>query len=370
MNTINDFDAQLYKAAETAINDVLKVQPEEKVLIITNPNPDVSEISQALYQATLAAKGQPSLIYQEVKGQLDFSDPSVVGAIKSGPDVLISMSHSKLGKDAEAIANPYDLDGKPIPNTFHYLMQSKQTRSFWSPSVTKDMFAKMVAVDYARMKSEAAWVKDIFDRSVEIKTSAPGGTNITFSTSTRKGMCDDGDFSNPGDGGNLPAGETFISPEVGTSSGTIVFDGSISSHNGVIIIDEPIKVEYVNGFISEISGGKEADELKETIRLGEENAHLFEKEGKLGKGQGAFYAKNARSLGELGIGLNPAAVITGNMLGDEKVYETCHFAIGTNYDDDADALIHLDGLVWNPTVIAVMADGTEEVITKDGKLMM
>ena len=60
--------------------------------------------------------------------------------------------------------------------------------------------------------------------------------------------------------------------------------------------------------------------------------------------------KNARNIGELGIGLNPAASINGNMLEDEKAFHTCHFAIGQNYDNDAPSLIHLDGVVRNPTI--------------------
>jgi leucyl aminopeptidase (aminopeptidase T) len=370
MKTKSQFDEELYRAAETAIQDVLKVKPGERVLIVTNPDEDVSEISQALYRAATAADARPTLLYQPVKSQLDFAEPEVIGAIKSAPDVIISMSANKIGKDEEAIAHPYIVEGKSIPNTFHYLMETKKTRSFWSPSVTREMFASMVPVDYDRMKSEAAWVKDIFDRAREIRVTAPAGTDVRFSVEGRKGMLDDGDFSRPGDGGNLPAGESFVSPVVGTTEGLIVYDGSISSHDGIIIIDEPIRVTYKNGFITEIAGGEEADRLKETIRLGEENAHTFEKEGKLAPGQGASYAKNARSLGELGIGLNPAAVITGNMLGDEKVYKTCHFAIGSNYDDDAEALIHLDGLVKDPTVVAVMKDGSEEYITRDGVLAL
>jgi len=370
MKTKSQIDDQLYRAAETAVQDVLKVKPGERVLIVTNPEEDVSEISQALYRAAVEAQARPTLMYQPVKSQLDFAEPEVIGAIKSAPEVLISMSANKIGKDEEAIAHPYMVDGKPIPNTFHYLMETKKTRSFWSPSVTREMFASMVPVDYVRMKREAAWVKDIFDRAVEIRVTAPAGTDVRFSVAGRKGMVDDGDFSRPGEGGNLPAGETFVSPVVGTTEGLIVFDGSISSHDGIIIIEEPIRVTYQNGFITDITGGEEAERLKETIRLGEENAHTFEKEGKLGPGQGASYAKNARSLGELGIGLNPAAVITGNMLGDEKVYKTCHFAIGSNYDDDAEALIHLDGLVMDPTVVAVMEDGSEEYVARQGVLTL
>jgi len=75
--------------------------------------------------------------------------------------------------------------------------------------------------------------------------------------------------------------------------------------------------------------------------------------GKLPRGSGEIYAKNARNIGELGIGLNPRATISGNMLEDEKAFSTCHFAVGHNYDEDAPALIHLDGLVKNPTITAL-----------------
>ena len=79
-------------------------------------------------------------------------------------------------------------------------------------------------------------------------------------------------------------------------------------------------------------------------------------------------ARNAKSLGELGIGLNPAATVVGNMLEDEKAFRTCHFAIGANYDEDAPALIHLDGLVSRPTIVAVAPDGRETVIEEEGEL--
>ncbi len=370
MKRENQIDPELFKAAQIAINDSLKVRRDEKVLIITNPEEDVSEISQALYRASNLAGAKTVLVYQDVKNQLSFAEDCVIGAIGAEPDVLISMSHEKLGKDQKAIANPHEWKGKKINNTFHYLMTSGKTRAFWSPSTTRDIFIEMVPVDYDRMKREALWVKDIFDRSESVRVTAPGGTDITFSIKDRLGKLDDGDFSAPGAGGNLPAGETFVSPVVGSSNGLIVFDGSISSHDGIIIIDEPIRVEYRNGFAGAVTGGKEAKELLKTITLAEENALQFEKDGKLPAGSGAGYAKNARSLGELGIGLNPKAVITGNMLGDEKVYETCHFAIGSNYDDDADALIHLDGLVLKPTITVITETGDEMIITREGKLCM
>jgi leucyl aminopeptidase (aminopeptidase T) len=58
------------------------------------------------------------------------------------------------------------------------------------------------------------------------------------------------------------------------------------------------------------------------------------------------------------------------MLEDEKAFRTCHFAIGHNYDEDAPALIHLDGLVSEPTIVVVSAKGKETVIEKDGELLV
>jgi leucyl aminopeptidase (aminopeptidase T) len=91
--------------------------------------------------------------------------------------------------------------------------------------------------------------------------------------------------------------------------------------------------------------------------------------GKLPAGSGRPYAKNARNIGELGIGLNPKARVSGNMLEDEKAFRTCHFAVGHNYDEDAPALIHLDGLVGGPTIQAIMADGTKVAIEEEGELL-
>jgi leucyl aminopeptidase (aminopeptidase T) len=160
-----------------------------------------------------------------------------------------------------------------------------------------------------------------------------------------------------------------VSPVVGSAEGRIVFDGSICSRQGEILIKTPITAHVHKGFVERLEGGEEAEELLATICEGEKSALAFEQEDKLPKGSGALYARNARNIGELGIGLNPNAQITGNMLEDEKVYHTCHFAIGSNYDEDAPALIHLDGLVSNPTITAMFPSGKPQEIMNAGDLV-
>jgi leucyl aminopeptidase (aminopeptidase T) len=369
VNQIQDW-AGLREAARIAIEVSLKVQEGEQVLIISNPRPDAAAISGALYDAVIDARGRPTLIFQPVKAQIEFAEPAVIAAFGAKPGVVISLSDEKLGKDQQGIASPYIFNTAQYDHIFHLqLYGEKSCRSFWSPATTVESFIRTVPIDYAELRRRCASVKAALDRAVSVHVTAPGGTDITLGLRGREAKSDDGNFSLPGSGGNLPAGETFISPENGTARGRICFDGSISLNEGDVIIQRPIECTVEGGFISGIRGGPAAESLLWTIELAERNAFEFEQTGKLPAGSGGVYARNARNIGELGIGLNPAARISGKMLEDEKAFRTCHFAIGMNYDEDAPCLIHLDGLVKNPTIAVVFEDGGEQVIERDGELL-
>jgi len=364
-----EMPAGLEEAARIAMNQVLGAKAGERVLIITNPDRDVSVISMALYDAAIAAGASATLLYQPMKTQLDFAEDAVARAIESEPDIALSISQEKLGKDRKALKDPIQVGEKKYDSYFTYLLGEKKMRSFWSPGITVDMFAKTVPLDYDKLRSDCAVLKGMLDGAEKVRITAPAGTDLTIGLRGREARSDDGDFTKPGTGGNLPCGEVFISPELGTSQGSIFFDGSISAEEGEIIIDTPIEAVVKDGMVVDIKGKEEAAKLLETITRGEQRAVEFEEAGKLGKGDGETYARNARNLGELGIGMNPKAEIVGNMLEDEKVYRTCHIAIGSNYDEDAPALIHLDGLIKQPTIIAYYPDGSEKVIVEKGEFV-
>jgi leucyl aminopeptidase (aminopeptidase T) len=358
--------AKLLKTAEVAVNDVLGVKNDERVLIITNPVRDVYRISQALYLASHNAGASPTLMVQPKKTTFDFAEHEVINAIKSQPDIVISMSAERLGKDREGLVNPYKgLDGKTYTHIFSYLLRGvKKIRAFWSPTVTVDMFTRTVPLDYPALQKIVAKVAKIMRNSAKIRVKTTLGTDITFGTKGRKPMTDDGDFKTPGKGGNLPCGEVFISPALGTANGTIVFDGSLTLEK-TLIIKEPVKVTVKEGFVTEINGGREARKLEAYIRKAEKKPLKMAKKGELPKDKAEEYTKNARNIGEFGIGLNPKAMIIGNVLEDEKVLGTVHLAIGSNYDQDALALIHSDGIVKNPTVTV-----NGKPLMKKGKLQI
>jgi leucyl aminopeptidase (aminopeptidase T) len=362
-------DKKLKKAAEVAIKEVLAVKSGEKVLIVTNPDKDVQSISKALYDATVKVNATPIVMFQPMKTQLDFAEPAVIHAIGSNPDVLISMSHEKLGKDHQGLKKPYKLGKKKIDHVFHYLLAAKKLRAFWSPSTTAKMFAKTVPINYKRMRNNCLDLVKILNKAEKVRITTELGMDLEIGLKGRKAKADDGNFTKPGTGGNLPCGEVYISPELGASNGKIIFDGSISAHEGVIIIKNPITVNVKNGVATKVTGKQEAVKLRDTLKKAKQTTRKFVKDGKISKRDEGDYLKNVMNLGELGIGLNEKAEIVGNMLEDEKVNGTCHIAIGANYDDDAKALIHLDGLIKKPTLTAIYKGGKEHVFMKDGKLI-
>lgn len=356
--------------AENIINNVCKIKKNESVLIIANPATDF--IAQELYTAANQAGAKTSLIYQNSKTSFDNAEKTVLAAIGTNPDVCFSISENKLGKDPDATANPYKNDnGEPFTHIFDYLLEGKKSmRAVWTPGITEDMYNRTVNINYGELAERCKKLEKIFENVINVQVTAAGGTNISVPVYGRKLMNDDGDFSKPGTGGNIPAGEVFISPLVGKCQGVIVYDGSMTFSDGDSILETPITCKVEKGYVTEISGGEEAKRLLKTITEAENRSIEYEKNGKLPEGQGEIYKKNARNIGELGIGLNPAASITGNMLEDEKAFRTCHFAIGENYDNDAPSLIHLDGVVRNPTITLTYDDGSTRTILSDGTLQI
>lgn len=360
-------DSRTKRAARIAMTEVIGVKPKERVLIVTNPGEDVLKISHALYGATLNAGGSPTLIVQQIKTQFDMAEDSVIKAIESNPGVTISISQKKLGKDRFGLRKLYSGTEKDYDHIFNFLKEEKKMRSFWSPSISLEMFNRTIPINYEDLRRRAAKLKRILDASDYVHIETELGMDVELGLRGRMARKDDGDFRKPGTGGNLPAGEVYISPELGRSKGTIVFDGSMATGNGELIIKNPVTVEVENGFVTKIKGKKEARVLRRAVKRGEESAMEMALEGRINKVQAKQYAKNARNLGELGIGLNPKAKIVGNILEDEKVFETCHIALGSNYDEDAKAMIHLDGIIYKPTITAYKRK-KPTVLLRRGKL--
>ncbi|MBR9691306.1 aminopeptidase, partial [Candidatus Woesearchaeota archaeon] len=146
-----------------------------------------------------------------------------------------------------------------------------------------------------------------------------------------------GDYKNPGKGGNIPAGEVYLAPKWKSVEGTLVIDASSAYRKGTQLIEKPILLDISKGEIVNITGGEEADNLRNTLEWACNKAK---------------YPWGIKRVGELGIGINPNAKVIGATMVDEKVKGTAHIGIGSNYwfGGTIYAIIHFDQVFNNPKI--------------------
>jgi len=209
------------------------------------------------------------------------------------------------------------------------------------PDVTEEMISRTMSADYNQIKRRTQKLARIMSGAKRVHITTPAGTDVEIVTEGREYFLDTGILTKPGTFSNLPAGEIYIAPLEGKSKGRVIFDASFS---GIGMLKEPITIEIEKGRAERIKGDKG--------RL----ARMLDAPGKKG-----------RNLAELGIGTNDRAIITGNVLEDEKVMGTIHLAFGDNstFGGKVKVDVHLDGMVLKPNVTA---DGRE--IMKNGRLML
>jgi leucyl aminopeptidase (aminopeptidase T) len=210
------------------------------------------------------------------------------------------------------------------------------------PTITEEIFARAVAVDYAGLKQAGESLAARLSSARLAHVTSAEGTDIALRLDGRVGRSDDGHLQQRGAFGNLPAGEAYIAPLETLGDGTVVVDGSLA---GFGRITAPVRVTVERGRV--VDAGTAAGEwLLETLDAG---------------------GPHGRSLAELGIGTNPRAILTGEVLEDEKVIGTIHLAFGSSaaLGGVNDAAVHIDGIVLRPTVAL-----DDEPVIEDGRLLV
>lgn len=195
------------------------------------------------------------------------------------------------------------------------------------PGITEYILTKgAMTADYVRVERETiAMARRITAASAVVIHSGDGRHRLRVPLEGRDGIASTGVFRGKGIGGNLPSGEAYVAPVEYAVSGTLEVNGSIA---GIGLVDSPLVLEVQGGRLESATGP-----------LGKRLISL------LGDGLG-------RQVAELGIGTNHAAGIIGDILEDEKAYNTIHIAFGSNntFGGTIAAGVHIDCIVANPHV--------------------
>lgn len=293
------------ESARVAVEDCMKVTPDDTVLVVSDEKR--REIGRALVDA--AHDTDATTVYAEIAADEEHGSepPEAVEAAMVASDVVLapttrSLTHTEARKAAcEAGA-----------------------RVGTMPSITSEVMDGAMRADYTEVAESAEELLDAFEGVDEVRIESDAGTDLTLEVGESDWHPDDGLCHEAGCVTNLPAGEVYTAPTGG--EGTLVVDGSFAS---IGRLDEPVRVEFEDGRATHVSH----DGLRERMDAA----------GDCG-----------RNLAELGVGVNPAATLIGNVLQDEKVRGTIHVAVGdsSGFGGDVECDLHLDGVVEEPRLYA------------------
>ncbi|MEW8974144.1 MAG: aminopeptidase [Tissierellaceae bacterium] len=288
------------------LEDCMNVKENETVLILTDDNK--IEIGRSLYDEAKKFAKEAVLMVMNPRKVSGEEPPKEVAEAMKNFDVIVcptSTSLTHTNAKINAINNGARLASMP--------------------GITKNMFEEgAITADYKEVEALTLKFTDLLTKAKKAKIIKENYV-LEMDLQDRNGIPSTGVYKNPGESGNLPSGEAYIAPLEDSANGEIIIDGSMV---GVGILETPLYAKIKNGKLVELKG-EDSDKLQV----------LFDNE------------RNS-TIGELGIGTNPAARLTGVILEDEKIYGTIHIAFGTNtsFGGVNKANCHLDGIVLNPTL--------------------
>ncbi len=307
----------------TVVRQCMGVAPGEEVLVVCNP---VTEEIGALMRIEAQGDGADATLAVISERESHAAEPPrPVAAAMAAADVVLaptiqSLSHTAARKAASEAG----------------------VRIATLPGVTEEMLARLMNGDLEEMRRRGWAIVNTMNRGSQVRIADANGTDLRFSIEGREGIVDAGELSGRGAFGNLPCGEGFIAPVEGTAEGTLVVDGSIAA---IGLVESPVQLAIEGGHLVGATG--------------DQGAQLMELLTPHGPG--------GTNVAELGIGTNEEAILTGNILEDEKIFGTAHVAFGASagIGGTVQVPVHLDVVVKEPTV---EIDG--EAILGGGELLI
>jgi leucyl aminopeptidase (aminopeptidase T) len=311
----------LDRAVHAVVHECLGVKEGEEALVVCNPV--TQNVGERLRKEAANAGADAVLTVISERPTHGAEPPRSVAAAMAAADVLMaptvqSLSHTAARKRATDAG----------------------ARCATLPGVTEEMLARVMSADMEGLRRKGQAVAEALDHASQARITDANGTELNLDLSGREAIPDAGELTERGAFGNLPCGESFISPVGG--EGTLVIDGSLA---GLGLVDEPVELVVEGGHLTSARGG-----------AGMAFMELL-----------TVHGEDATTIAELGVGTNERAILTGEVLEDEKIQGTCHIAFGASagIGGTVQVPVHLDCVVMKPTL---ELDG--EALVRDGELLV
>lgn len=330
---INIFE-KMVSAASGALEHLFKISVDDKVLILTDSY--TSTVADAFRQVSLK-KGCETETYEIKNNERPITEiPPALEKMLPGKTIVLNIIKAFPEEIAFRVKWIFKVKENKLVKLGHM------------PGINEEMMLNSVNVDFTEMKSTAEKIINILNGAARLHITTEAGTDLMLGVKGRIFIDDVG--VNPGEDCNIPCGEVYCAPLETEANGVIIFDASIGD---IGVLKHPLKVYLSKGRITKFES-EDKDLIKRITVL--QNVD-----------------DDAMVIGELGIGINPGARITGNMLEDEKSLGTAHIAFGSNADftnrGNNHSKIHRDYLFYNPTIEASYPDGSSRLLMKNGEFV-
>jgi len=324
----------MISSASSALEHLFKITADDKILILTDSY--TSTVAETFRQA-LVRWGCVVENYEIKNNDRPLAEiPSELEKMLPGKTIVLNIIKAFPEEIAFRIKWIFKVKENKLAKLGHM------------PGINEEMMLNSVNVDFAEMKSTAGKIINVLSGSSRLHITTDKGTDLMLGVEGRIFIEDIG--VKPGEDCNLPCGEVYCAPLETEANGVIIFDASIGD---IGLLKHPLKVYVSKGRITKFES--EDNELAKRIN------------------ELQNVDNDAMVIGELGIGVNPGARITGNMLEDEKALGTAHIAFGNNADfpggGNNHSMIHRDYLFFKPTIEAHYSDETSRTLMKNGKFV-
>jgi leucyl aminopeptidase (aminopeptidase T) len=326
-------DLKAVAAARGAMIHVLKLAPEDAVLVVTDT---VSRsCGEAFARAAEEQRCAVELYHLPAENRPLMELPSGMS------DRLV---------DRTVVINTLDGRADEVPFRIAWILAIREhggIRLGHSPGITIDMMTGgPLEVDYAAMVATADRLIAAFAGATTIHITTAAGTDLSLEVTDRDFLSDM--LATEENGVNLPCGEIYCGPVESGADGVLVIDGCLGSYGNV---PAPLTMTIAGGRVVglECAAAEVIAEVEKLLASDDE----------------------ARVIGELGIGLNPGARLVGAMLEDEKALRTAHIAFGNNEEfpgGQNHSCMHVDYLFHAPTMLVSFADGSQRDLMVNGDL--
>ena len=323
------FDPELSPGAYNAVNTCLRVQPGEKVTVIT----DLAnrEIAASIVKE-LARVGSPfkSFVLEEL------ADRPLTALPREIADDMETSNVSIFAVRVQQNELKSRMEMTDIVNR-------RRMRHAHMVNISHEIMLEGMRADFNRVDALSKKVMDIVTKAKQVHAKNPAGSDLTADLNPNYKWIKTSGIISPDKWGNLPGGEIFTTP--GEVNGTYVVDGVVGDYLCEKYPDlkrQPLTIHMKGNRITEVhSENKALEQEFWAYTHTDENSHL---------------------VGEFAIGTNiELKRIMGNILQDEK-FPGLHIAFGNPYG-------HHTGAPWySCTHIDVV--GTQFDIWVDGQQIM